>query len=75
MFDTTEVAVLVLTMFLSNGMATSRVINAPSLEDCKAAKPAIVAELEKSIVKMGPEKLTVQYVDGQCIVARKGTKA
>jgi hypothetical protein len=70
-----SVAVLVITMFLSNGMATSRVINAPTLEDCKAAAPAIAADIRKNTVIVGPEKVKVIYVDAQCIVARQGREA
>lgn len=70
-----SVAVLVVTLFLSNGMMTSRAINAPTLDDCKAAAPYIVQQVEGQKIQIGDEKVTVDYADAQCIVATKGTHA
>jgi hypothetical protein len=70
------IAVLFLTIFMSNGAVTARAIVAPSMEDCEAAKPFIVAQLVQQRVKMiEGENATVKFVDGICHQSTEGSNA
>lgn len=72
----TNVAILLLTIWLSNGEVTARAVVAPDIAMCEAAKPAIIEQVMKvKGMNVAGESLTISYVDGYCYAAVRGQRA
>lgn len=70
-----NIATLLLTIFLSNGDATARAIITPDMEQCEAARPAIIEMVVKGgVMKVAGETITITYVDGFCHEATEGKR-